>query len=119
MRLYLDEDSMDRRLLATLRDRGHDCLTAEEASMRGRTDADQLAFAATAVRVLYTFNVGDFCRLHSAWMRAGRAHAGMVVVSDKDMSIGRQAAAIDALADQEYGPGFADRLFFLTNYVTG
>jgi hypothetical protein len=45
LRLYLDEDSMDNALVQALRARGVDVLTAYEAGMIGRVDADHLDFA--------------------------------------------------------------------------
>ena len=65
LRLYMDEDFMRAALARGLRARGIDVLTAQEAGMIERSDPDHLAFAAGAGRVLCTFNVGDFWRLHS------------------------------------------------------
>ena len=64
-RLYLDEDAMNHRVVRGLLARQIDVLTPLEAQTVGTDDAAQLAFAAQQGRVLYTFNVGDFCRLHA------------------------------------------------------
>jgi hypothetical protein len=58
-RLYLDEDSMRRSLVFSLRARNVDVLTALEAEMINRSDDDHLAAAAASGRALYTFNVAD------------------------------------------------------------
>lgn len=62
-RLYLDEDSMRRSLVFGLRARNVDVLTALEAEMVNRGDQDHLAAATASGRVLYTFNVADYCIL--------------------------------------------------------
>ncbi len=63
-RLYIDEDAMDDDLVHALRLRGAGVQTALEAGLIGRPDKEHLTHAAEAGRVLYTFNVGDFMRLH-------------------------------------------------------
>jgi hypothetical protein len=68
VRLYLDEDAMRKALVFGLRARNVDVLTAAEAEMINRDDRDHLAVAATSGRVLYSFNVADYCILHQAWM---------------------------------------------------
>ena len=52
IRLYLDEDTMDRALVSALRARGVDMLTAHEANRIERPDDDHLAFATAEERVL-------------------------------------------------------------------
>jgi len=76
--LYLDEDAMDDDLVQALRLRGVDVETALDTHLAGRPDDEQLAYAASAGRTLYTFNVSDFIQLHSAYMVAGQTHAGII-----------------------------------------
>jgi hypothetical protein len=64
IRLYFDEDSMWQALVTALRARGIDVQTALEAAMIERTDENHLVCAPVAGRVLCSFNVGDFYRLH-------------------------------------------------------
>ncbi|MGI8925684.1 MAG: DUF5615 family PIN-like protein [Tepidiformaceae bacterium] len=90
--LYLDEDALDRHLIQALRSFGIDVLTAHEAGRLGCTDAEQLEFATSLGRVLYTFNVVDYARLHAEWLRAGHAHAGLILIHDQRMPVGEQAA---------------------------
>ena len=58
--------------------------------MREASDPEQLGFAQRHDRVLYTFNVGDFCRLHASHMEQGSSHAGIVVAQQKRYSVGEQ-----------------------------
>ncbi len=82
IRLYLDEDSMRASLLRALRARQVDVVTVAEADLMGSSDEEQLAYASAQARTIFTFNRGDFARLHKAWLNAGRPHAG-IVVSDQ------------------------------------
>ena len=68
IRLYFDEDSMWQALITALRARGIDAQTALEATMIERADEDHLACATAQGRVLCSFNVGDFYRLHTNYM---------------------------------------------------
>src|SRR5437016_5777986 len=89
-RLNFDEDAMDDALVKALRVRGVDVLTAFEAGMIERPDEDHLDYATSQGRVLYTFNVADFCRIHAASQSSLRPHAGIVVGRHKQYSIGEQ-----------------------------
>ena len=60
IRLYFDEDSMQRSLVDALRLRRIDVLTAMDAGMIARPDEEHLDFAASDGRVLYSFNASDF-----------------------------------------------------------
>jgi hypothetical protein len=59
-RLYFDADSMERAVVLGLRARGIDATSAFEVGMADRSDEDQLRFAQTEGRVLFSFNVSDF-----------------------------------------------------------
>ncbi len=90
VRLYVDEDAMDRHLVEALRARGVDVVTASDAGMVERTDSDHLEYAAAQGRVLYSFNVADFYRVHSAFLMQGRSHAGIVLARQQHYSVGEQ-----------------------------
>ncbi len=79
--LYLDEDAQDNDLIHALQLRGVNAVGAWGMEMRQREDEDHLVFAATQGRVLYGFNVGDFCRLHTEFLTEGRSHAGIIGAS--------------------------------------
>lgn len=79
---------MDQALVRALRARGADVLTALDAAMIERSDADHLEFATSAGRVLCTFNVGDFWTLHSAYLADGQRHAGMILMPQQRYGVG-------------------------------
>jgi Domain of unknown function (DUF5615) len=115
VRLYIDEDAMDRRLVDALRGRGVDLTTAGETDTTGFSDEAQLMLAASQGRVFYTFNVGDFCQLHSQFLAAGRDHAG-IVVSLQDYAIGEQMRRLLQLMAEQSAESMMNQLVFLSRY---
>jgi hypothetical protein len=87
--LYIDEDSLQHGLVAALRARAVDVLTAAEAGMMEHDDAEHLRYATSQGRVLYTRNGGDFHRLHTECLTVGLSHAG-IVIGRHSFSIGHQ-----------------------------
>ena len=77
--LYFDVDSMERSMLIGLRARGVDATTALEVGITGVTDEEQLEFARSQGRVLFSFNVSHFCCLHCEYLSHSRSHAGIIV----------------------------------------
>jgi hypothetical protein len=90
VRLYLDEDSMRLALVETLRARSVEVIAALEQGMVERTDEDHLEHATAQGHVLYSYNVGDYFRLHTAFLREGRAHAGIILARQQHYSVGEQ-----------------------------
>ena len=80
MRLYLDDDSVQRLLLRLLRNNGHDVETPAEAGMVGEPDAVQLTHAVRADRILVSRNHKDFLELHNLVDVTGGAHTGILIV---------------------------------------
>ena len=93
IRLYIDEDSMSRALARALRARNVDVTTALEEDMIEQPDSAHLDYATAQGRVLYSFNVGDFCRLHSEYLAQGKSHAGIIVSPQQRFSVGEQMMA--------------------------
>jgi predicted nuclease of predicted toxin-antitoxin system len=76
LRLLIDEDTQDARLVSMLRTEGHAVVTVNEAGLRGQADSVVLAHAAADQRVVLTFNCCDFLELHEA----SPAHSGIVTI---------------------------------------
>jgi hypothetical protein len=55
-----------------------------------REDAEHLDYATEQGRVLCTFNVGDFYRLHSEYVAQGKPHAGIIFMRQQPLSVGEQ-----------------------------
>jgi len=88
--LYFDEDSMTRGLVMALRARGVDVLTALEADRIERPDEEHLEYATSQGRVLCSYNVADFYRLHTTYLQTSRTHARLILVRQQQYSIGEQ-----------------------------
>ena len=103
IRLYLDEDSMDRSLVQALRARSVDVVTAFESEMIGRADQDHLDFATEQKRVLFSFNVGDFYHLHSAYLEDNKLHAGIILSRQQQYSWYREQWNVSWQPDVVHG----------------
>ncbi len=112
-RLYMDEDSMDRDLVLALRARGVDVVTALEAGMLERTDAEQLEYARAQGRVLYSFNIAHYYRLHAAYLRAGKLHTGVILAQQKSYSVGEQTRRLLRLMASLSAEDLQNRVEFL------
>ena len=62
--------------------------------MLGRSDSEQLDYATLQGRVLYTFNRGDFYRLHTQYLIEGKSHKGIILALQQRYSIGEQLRQI-------------------------
>ena len=73
--------------------------------MSGKSDDEQLEFAAAAGYVLCTGNGRDFFRRHSDYMQAGRTHGGILVRTSRRYSFEEEARRIvriwEALSAEE------------------
>lgn len=58
--------------------------------MIGRDDVEHLEHATRQGRVLYSFNVGDYFRLHTEFVEKGTEHAGIILALQEHYSIGEQ-----------------------------
>jgi hypothetical protein len=87
--LYLDEDILQRSLVKALRNANIDIFTTAEANNLSYPDEQQLIWSTQQKRAIYTFNVGDFCRLHQVYMSQGRNHTG-IIIGKQTYSIGEQ-----------------------------
>lgn len=93
IRLYLDEDTMDSDLVDALRLRNADVLSTNEAQMSSRSDEEQLKWALDNQRVIYSFNVRDFYKIHTNLVEEGQGHAG-IILGVQNYSIGEQMRRI-------------------------
>lgn len=82
IRLYLDEDAMRTGIVLALRARHIDVTTALEVDLIGRSDDDNLKYAIAQSRVLFSFNRGDFIRLHNQYVTNHQHHSG-IIISDQ------------------------------------
>jgi predicted nuclease of predicted toxin-antitoxin system len=114
IRLYFDEDSMRRGLVRALRARGMDVITALDAEMVERRDEEHLDYATEQGRVLCSFNVADYCRLHSSYLAQGKPHAGIILMRQQHYSVGEQMRRLLGLAASKSGDEMKNWIDFLS-----
>jgi hypothetical protein len=88
IKLYFDEDSIQHSLTRALRARGTDVITSLDADLVAQPDSVHLDYATQNGRVLCSFNVGDFYRLHTEYLNSGRTHTGVVLMRQQHYSVG-------------------------------
>jgi len=81
----------------------------------GYTDEQQLAIATEQQRVFYTFNVGDFCQLHSYYIANQKTHTG-IVISSQEYSVGEQMRRILTLIATQSAEEMRNQLVFLSSF---
>jgi hypothetical protein len=112
----MDENAMDAEVIAGLRARGVDILTAVEAGMLKRNDEDQLAFASARSRALYSFNIGHFFQLYIQWSTTGRNHAGVILARQKRYSPREQIRRLSRLVETLSAEEMHNRVEFLSGW---
>ena len=113
VRLYVDEDAGENAVVQGLRARGIDVLTTTEAGQRRAPDGDQLAYAAKRKRAIYTFNVGDFARLHREYLERDGEHYGIIVLPDQRYSIGEKIRRVASLVSRVTSEKMINRMEYL------
>ncbi|MDQ3623147.1 MAG: DUF5615 family PIN-like protein, partial [Verrucomicrobiota bacterium] len=78
-RLHFDHDAGARALVAALRRRNIDVSTSHGAGLTRADDESQLRWATQEFRVIFSHNMGDFCRLHAHLRGAAFTHTGIVL----------------------------------------
>jgi Domain of unknown function (DUF5615) len=116
IRLYLDEDSMAEALVNALGDRGVDVTTANQEGMVNRADSDHLDYATSLGRVLYSFNIGDYCQIHTDYLEVGKPHAGIILASQQRFGIGEQMRRLLRIIAKRSAEEIENNVEFLGNW---
>ena len=94
--LYIDED-VHEGVAQALRRHGYDAQNVREARRRGFSDAEQLVYATSEGRVLFSFNVTDYVALHLNYLTTEHSHAGIIVA--RQIPIGETVRRLLSLLD--------------------
>lgn len=108
---------MHRGLIKALRARGVDVQTAEEVGFRPRPDEEHLRYAASQNRALFTFNVGDFYRIHTEQLEKGRGHAGLILAKQEGFQVGRYMRGLLRLIGKLSADEMRNRAEFLSGWL--
>ena len=74
---------MNNMVATLLRSRGIDAVTVQKSDMLGKSDQEQLAYAAANDRCILTHNRVDYEDLHLQYAQANLIHSGIIVVPQK------------------------------------
>ena len=105
---------MDKVLVQALHARGADVMTALDAGMIECQDAHHLEYTTAQGRVLYSFSVGDFYRLHTALMAQGESHAGIILAQQQRYSVGDQMRRLLKLIAAKSAEDMKNQVEFLS-----
>jgi hypothetical protein len=99
MTLYLDDDSVDRHLVALLRKAGHTVVLPADVGMAGTADPLHLLHALQQRWTLLTRNNEDFTNLHKLVLGCGGHRSGILIACydndpTRDMKPGTVVRAI-------------------------
>lgn len=115
--LHIDEDSYEKSLVVTFRSANLNVVTVADVSRQGVSDKEQLMWAAKQSRAIYSYNCGDFCRLHNKFLSAQRSHAGIIVLPQQRYSIGQQLRGLLKLTNDKSAEEMVNQLVFLGIYI--
>ncbi len=115
IKLYFDED-VPEAIAKALRLRGYDVVTVKEAARKGMTDIDQLNYASSENRVILTFNVADFIKIHIDFINKGLSHSGIIL--SKQLSIGVIVKALLRLLPDITPDKAGNNIMWLSTHIT-
>ena len=78
IKLYLDED-VHKKIAIALRVKGYEVISAHEVKNWNISDMEQLEYAISNGQAIFTFNCGDFAKLHKEYMRNSKIHYGILL----------------------------------------
>jgi len=114
IKLYLDEDVHEDIAMA-LKLRGYDIKTTREAGNKGLSDIEQLIYATKKDRVIISFNISDFNRLHSEFIKKGIKHSGIIL--SKQLPIGIIVKALLKLLSKIDNERLKNNLVWLSDWI--
>jgi len=113
----MDEDALSKALVQALRSQGVDVVTTNEVGQAGCLDEQQLEYATLQGRVIYSYNVGDFYKLHTAYLMQGMSHAGIILAPQDSYSVGEQMRRLLKLLGAVSQERMRDQVVFLSAWA--
>lgn len=110
VRLYLDED-VHKKIATALRLKGYDVLSAHETGKGGLSDVEQFEFAVSEQRAIFTFNIGDFSKLHNEFINMGKSHYGVIL--SKQIPIGENIKRLTKFLFEHKDMKISNRIFWI------
>ena len=117
LRLYFDEDAGKHSVVQRVRHSGVDVITTLEANNINHSDDEQLLWSTEKNRVIYTFNMGDFCRLHKNYLGNNKNHSGIIIAAKQSYSVGQQIKGLLNIVKLISAEDMINNLIFLRDYI--
>jgi len=114
IKVYFDEDVPDG-VAVGLRLRGYDVQTAREAGRKGLSDREQVDYAVSQQRVIFSHNVADFMRFHRECLQTGDHHQGMIL--SKQRPVGEIVRALLRLLSGLKEEDVKNRVMWLSDWI--
>lgn len=114
IKLYLDEN-VPESIAVALRLRGYDVITVKEVGRKGLSDIEQLKYASSENRLIFTFNVADFHKIHSAFIKTGSNHNGIIL--SKQLPVRRIVKALLKLLSSLNSEKVRNNVVWLSDWV--
>lgn len=114
IRLYLDEN-LPEAIAVGLRLRGYDVVTVKEVAQRGLSDIEQIRYAALQNRVIVTFNVSDFYKLHAEFAENGEDHGGIIL--SRQLPVGSMIKGLLKMLAGLRSDEIKNRVIWLRDYI--
>ncbi|MDI6839445.1 MAG: DUF5615 family PIN-like protein [bacterium] len=108
--LYLDED-VHKRVAISLRLKGYDVVSAYELQKWGLDDEEQLEFAISQKKAIFTFNVRHFIKLHLKYTKTNKRHYGIIV--SKQLSLSETVVKLSNFLFKKTREDIINQLFWL------
>jgi len=81
-----------------------------------RSDPDHLDYATSLDRVLYSFNIGDYCQIHADYLGIDKPHAGIILASQQRFGIGEQMRRLLRIIAKRSTEEMKNSIEFLGNW---
>jgi hypothetical protein len=107
---------MERTVVLGLQARGVDVTTALAEGLSDASDDEQLDYASSQRRVLVSYNVSDFPRIHAERLAAGQAHGGMIIAPQQRYSIGERIRRLLFLLSSKSAEDMENQIEYLSNW---
>lgn len=100
--LYFDED-VSAGIVENLRTRGFDVLSARDADALGKSDDEQMLYAVSQRRAMFTHNRVDFEKQHTKFLESGMNHHGVIIAKRRRDAevVSKLLALLDTMTAEE------------------
>ena len=112
--LFLDED-VPEAIAVALGLRGFDVTRTRETRRKGLTDTEQLDYAHSEQRILFTHNIADFAKIHLEYIKKGKEHSGIIL--SKQVPIGVIVKALLKLLSTSEAKNGQNRIIWLSDWI--